>query len=251
MQGLINMKLICRVQNTLPGMQFLSTNFILMHRLKGILTDKVKLNKTPEDADYPQFDSYQKDFKIKELYKDINYEGGLSMQGSKLVGTGNREKQARIFIYRKDTLVLIASSTILLLKPTVSMRPTAGIVIKLKSDSIFHPGLALSYMVPTRELTLYRTDNFTSQSPYFDSYHNIDMTFEQLVWKMNEPVMHFTALMGSTIGNANFESVNFFNNDQYQTMQLMDEVHPLISIRSFARSTWELKNFWLKILPLI
>ena len=54
--------------------------------LKGVLIDKVKLNKTPEDADYPQFDSYQKDFKIKELYKDIDFEGGLSMQGAKLVG---------------------------------------------------------------------------------------------------------------------------------------------------------------------
>ena len=62
------------------------------------------------------------------------------------------------------------------------------------------------------------------------------MSFEQLVWKMNEPVMRFTAMMGSTIGNANFESVNFYNNDQFLNMQLMDEVHPLISIRSFARN---------------
>ena len=61
------------------------------------------------------------------------------------------------------------------------------------------------------------------------------MSFEQLVWKMNEPVMHFTAMMGSTIGNANFESVNFYNNDQYQAMQFMDEVHPLYLIRSFAK----------------
>ena len=203
--------------------------------LKGIMTDKVKLIKVPEDADYPEFDSYQKDFKIKELYKDINYEGGLSMQGSKLVGTGNREKQAQVFIYRKDTLVLVARSDYFAFKSNRINATTASIVIKLKKDSIFHPGLAFNYMVPTRELSLYRTDNFMSQSPYFDSYHNIDMTFEQLVWKMNEPVMHFTALLGSQIGNANFESVNFFNNEDYQSMQLMDEVHPLVSIRSFAR----------------
>lgn len=203
--------------------------------LKGVLTDKVKFNKTPADADYPQFDSYQKDFKIKELYKEIDFEGGLSMQGAKLIGKGNREEPARIFVYRKDTLVLVASSHYFAFKSDRINSSTAGILIKLRTDSIFHHGLALSYMVSSRELTLFRTDNFTSQSPYFNSYHNIDMSFEQLVWKMDEPVMRFSAMMGSTMGEANFESVNFYNNDQYLAMQLMDDVHPLVSIRSFAK----------------
>jgi hypothetical protein len=203
--------------------------------LKGILTDRVKYNKTLADADYPQFDSYQKDFKIKELYKEIDFEGGLSMQGAKLVGTGRREKQAKIFIYRKDTLVLVASSNYFAFKSDRINSSSAGILIKLKQDSIFHHGLALSFIVPTRELSLLRTDDFTSESPYFNSYHNIDMAFEQLVWKMNEPVMRFTGMIGSTTGEANFESVNFYNNDQFQALQLMDEVHPLIIIRSFAR----------------
>jgi hypothetical protein len=216
--------------------QVIFTNkFYFTTPLKGSLIDRVKLNKTPEDADYPQFNSYQKDFKIKNLYKDINYEGGLSMQGSKMVGTGNRMDQAKIFIYRKDTLVLVARSSYFAFKANRINAPNAEIIIKLKKDSIFHPGLALSYLVPSRELTLYRTENFTSQSPYFDSYHNLDMTFEQLVWKMNEPVMRFTALMGSTTGIANFESVNYFNNEKYQRMQLMDDIHPLISIRSFSK----------------
>jgi hypothetical protein len=216
--------------------QVVFTNTIyLSNPLKGNLIDKVQLNRRPEDADYPQFNSYQKDFKIKNLYKDINYEGGLSMQGAKMVGTGTRETQAKVYIFRKDTLVIIARSSFFAFKTGRIDAPNAEIVIKLKNDSIFHPGLALTYLVPNRELTLYRTDNYSSQSPYFDSYHKIDMSFEQLVWKMNEPLMHFTALMGSTVANANFESVNFFNNSKYLSLQLMDEVHPLISIRSFAR----------------
>jgi hypothetical protein len=223
-----------RSEYTAKQVVFTNT-FYFNTSLKGSLIDKVKFNKRPEDADYPQFDSYQKDFRIKNLYKDISYEGGLSMQGSKLVGTGNRMEQAKVFIYRKDTLVLVARSGYFAFKADRINAPKAEIIIKLKNDSIFHPGLALSFLVPSRELTLSRTDDYTSLSPYFNSYHNIDMTFEQLVWKMNEPVMRFTAQMGSTIGNANFESVSFFNNDKYLNMQLMDEIHPLISIRSFSK----------------
>ena len=212
-----------------------TNKFYFDQSLKGVLTDRVKLNKTPEDADYPQFDSYQKNFKINDLYKDIDFEGGLSMQGSKLVGTGNRMEQAKVYIYRKDTLVIIARSDYFAFKADRINAPNSEIVIKLKNDSIFHPGITLGFLVPGRELSLYRTDNFASRSPYFNSYHNIDMSFDQLVWKMNEPVMRFTALMGSSIGNANFESVNFFNNEQYLSMQLMDDNHPLISIRSFSK----------------
>ncbi len=83
--------------------QVVFTNSIYFSNpLKGNLIEKVQLNKTPEDADYPQFNSYQKDFKIKNLYKDINYEGGLSMQGAKMVGTGSRKHRQR-FTYSART----------------------------------------------------------------------------------------------------------------------------------------------------
>jgi len=203
--------------------------------LDGILTDKVQHNKTPADADFPKFDSYQKDFSIKNLYKDIHYEGGLSMQGARLVGTGNAEKQATVYIFRKDTLVIIARSNYFAFKADRINSSSTSIVIKLKRDSIYHPGLALSFMVPSRELTLFQTEDFISKSPYYNSYHNVDMTFEQLIWKMDQPYMRFTASMGSSIGIANFESVNLFDNNKYLSMQGMDEVHPLVSIRSFAR----------------
>ncbi|MBN2273090.1 MAG: hypothetical protein JXR41_03035 [Bacteroidales bacterium] len=203
--------------------------------LTGVLTDKVKHNRTPSDADFPKFDSYQKDFSIKNLYKDINYEGGLSMQGARLIGTGTPDKLATVYIFRKDTLVIKAMSNYFAFKADRINSSSTSIVISLKTDSIYHPGLAFSYMVPIRELTLFQTDNFISKSPYYNSYHNVDMTFEQLIWKMDQPYMRFTPSMGSSIGIAHFESVNFFDNNKYLSIQGMDEVHPLVSIRSFAR----------------
>ncbi len=203
--------------------------------LKGNLIDKVQRNKTPADADYPKFFSYQRDFSIKNLYKDINYEGGLSMQGAKLVGTGTADEPAAVYIFRKDTLVIKAYSDYFAFKSDRINSPMTSIVIKIKEDSIYHPGLAFSFKVPTRELSLSQTDNFISHSPYYNSYHNVDMTFEQLVWKMDQPYMRFTAAMGSSIGIANFESVNIFDYNKFAQLQCMDEVHPLISIRSFSR----------------
>ena len=134
---------------------FINKNYF-SNPLEGILTDKVQQNKTPADADFPKFDSYQKDFSISNLYKDINYEGGLSMQGASLVGMGNPEKMATLSIFRKDTLVMIARSGYFAFKADRINSSSTSIVIKLKNDSIFHPGLAFSFIVPNRELTFFK-----------------------------------------------------------------------------------------------
>lgn len=212
-----------------------TNNMVFETHLQGILIDKVKYNKQKENATYPRFDSYTQNFQIDNIYPEIDYEGGLSMQGAKLVGTGTKEKLAKLKIYREDSLLLMAHSAYFAFKSDRVVSNNTGIVIYMERDSIFHPSQSFSYKVPNRELTLSRNDNFTSQSPYYNSYHNIDMSVEQLNWNMNEPYMRFTPPLGSAIGNATFESSSFFNYDYYINLQGMDRAHPLISIRSFAR----------------
>ncbi|MBN2214992.1 MAG: hypothetical protein JW723_12185 [Bacteroidales bacterium] len=225
----------------MTGSEYIAENVVFTNMyffpepLTGILTDKVKYIQSTGDATYPQFDSYQKNFYVKNLYDDIDYEGGLSMQGSKLIGTGDQNENARIFIFRNDSLLLLANSGYYAFRADRINGVNTSVVIYLDRDSIFHPGLDFRYIVPARELTLSRSERFTSQSPFYNSYHNIDMSIEQLVWKTDEPLMHFRAPVGATIGRANFESADFFNSDWFNKLQGMDEVHPLILIRSFSR----------------
>ena len=202
--------------------------------LKGVLNDKVKYNSDPEDATYPKFDSYTKKFVIHNLYDNIDYEGGLSMQGAKLVGTGTQENNAKLKIYRNDTLVLTASSVYFGFRADRISSQQTAINIKLRQDSIYHPNLFFTYRVKNRELTLLKTDNYSSQGPYFNSYHKIDMNFDQLSWLMDENVMRFTAPRGSSIGNAYFESVNYFNYNKYMDMMMLDNEHPLYVLKKFA-----------------
>jgi hypothetical protein len=207
--------------------------------MEGDLKDKVKHITKPENATFPQFYSYTETFELENLYPDVNYKGGLSMQGAKLVGTGTRENPAKLFIYRNDTIVLEAGSLYFGFKADrVSSRSTS-VSIKLKQDSIFHPDLFFTFRVKNRELTLLKTDKYSSLGPYSNSYHNIDMNFDQLTWNLNEDFMRFSASKGAAIGKANFESVNFFNLQTFENMQMMDQAHPLVMVRSFARGYGE------------
>jgi hypothetical protein len=203
--------------------------------LEGTLNDKVKHIVSEDRATYPQFNSYKKTFYIENLYDGVNYSGGLSMQGAKMVGIGSSNNLARIFLYRNDTLVLEASSIYFGFKSDKVVSERTSITIKLKQDSIYHPDLFFDFRTNSRELILLKTDNFTSQGPYSNSYHKVEMNFDQLVWRIDEDYMRFTSAKGSTIGNAFFESTNYFNLIKYIDMQMMDNVHPLLSLRSFSK----------------
>ncbi|MBN1599660.1 MAG: hypothetical protein JW894_15300 [Bacteroidales bacterium] len=202
--------------------------------LKGVLHDKVKYNISPERATYPQFDSYTKEFAITDMYENIDYEGGLSMQGAKLVGTGTLDKLAKLKIFRNDTLVLTAASKYFGFRSDRVSSQRTIVTILLKKDSIYHPDLFFTYRVANRELTLLKTDNYSSRSPYFNSYHKVDMNFDQLSWKMDEDVMNFTAPRGAAIGTAYFESVNYFNYEKFIAMMMMDQAHPLVTLKKFG-----------------
>jgi hypothetical protein len=202
--------------------------------LTGTLEDKVKYNINKEDATYPKFDSYTKTFAIHNLYENIDYEGGLSMQGAKLVGTGTIENNAKLRIYRNDTLVLTASSVYFGFRTDRVASQRTAISIKLRQDSIYHPDLFFTYRVKNHELTLLKTDNYSSQGPYFNSYHKLDMNFDQLTWRMDEDIMHFSAPRGAAIGNAYFESVNYFNYNKFLNMMVLDQEHPLYLLKKFA-----------------
>ncbi len=203
--------------------------------LEGVLHDKVKHNKLPENATYPKFESYTKKFLIEDLYENIDYEGGLSMQGAKLVGTGTSDNMAKLNIFRNDTLVLIASSVYFGFRTDRLSSQRTSVTIKLKNDSIFHPDLMFTFRVRNKELTLLKSDNYSSKGPYFNSYHKVDMNFEQLTWNMDEDVMRFTAPRGTAIGDAYFESVNYFNYDKFMAMMMFDQEHPLYLLKSFAQ----------------
>ncbi|MCK4664051.1 MAG: hypothetical protein KAT68_14380 [Bacteroidales bacterium] len=219
------------------------------YSLHGKLKDKVMIITTPQRTTYPRFESYQTRFEIKDIFKNIDYLGGFTMRGIKFIGTGSDVEDAYLFLYRKveieknneiiieDKLFLKAASKFFVFRLDNIIGKNSAISMYLDQDSIFHPGLLLKYIDETREVNLIRDDDpeSRSKSPYYNTYHNIDMDFELLRWKIDDPNIDFTMLRGSAINQATFESFNFFSASRYYKFQGMDDVHIYIILRNFAK----------------
>jgi len=73
---------------------------------------------TGDNVSYPRFTSYTTSIDIKNIVPDVDYRGGFSIVGNKIVGSGNKESDAQIFFYRNKKPMLTASSEHLLFAMT-------------------------------------------------------------------------------------------------------------------------------------
>jgi len=200
----------------------------------GILTDQAVTFANKDKANFPHFETYKKEFLLKNIYEGVNYEGGLTFDGASVKGTGAKYSPAKITLYRNDTLYLKIRSGDFLFSKTGLVSQETSISLYLDKDSIYHSNLGFSYLAATRQVNLFRTGNPISKSPYFDPFHNLDLYFEYLTWNMNESKIILTRSRGSTIGNAQFESSSFFNSDYFLQLMGMDDYHPLNRLIKYA-----------------
>ena len=221
--------------------------------VSGSLTDQAISFSNKERATYPRFVTYIKSFQLKNIYEGVNYEGGLTFEGANVKGTGETYYPARITLFRNDTLYLkIASKEFLFSKTGLNSQETA-VSLYLDKDSIYHSNLGFSYFAATRQVNLFRTNNPVSRSPYFNSFHNIDMYFEYMSWNMNESKLVLSRARGASLGQAQFESSSFFNSDYFLRLMGLDNLHPLDRLMKFAawyyQETFPVAEFakWLNI----
>ncbi len=202
--------------------------------LIGRYTDKIMAAITPLNATYPRFESYNKHLEIKQIFKDIDYEGGFSMHGNKILGAGTPGIDAKLTIYYKNKPTFIATSQNFTMKPDKITSGSAAITLYYEKDSIYHPGLEFKYIVKDRELALVRNDEGASKSPYYDSYHRLTLFFDALYWKIDDPLIQMKMISASGESKASFESYNFYRDYLFRSMQGVSETNPLYTMKHLS-----------------
>jgi hypothetical protein len=203
--------------------------------IQGVLYEKILSSPPGKKVSYPRFDSYFKDYEILGLYKNINYEGGFGMEGTKLICMGKNGNTAR-FIFKKggDYFAVIRSRQFYVEDDKIKSSP-ASFAIYFDKDSIYHPGLQMKYDHSSHMLSLIRLNRGIAQSPFFDDYHKLDMYCEALYWVMNTEEISFEMIRGiSQESKAAFESDKFYSAFEYYKLQGIDDVNPLVLVRKYA-----------------
>ena len=205
--------------------------------LIGSLEDRVLAGVPLDKSVYPRFVSYTNDIGIKNLYKNIDYYGGLSMEGSRILGTGNEFAEATVFIKKGDDVLMRLNSKTFVIRPDRLVSQRASAIIFHEADSIYHPGIQLRYIDESRELSLLRTGVGVAGSPFASSFHKVDMFVQGLYYTVGADSMSFEMLRGlNRKETALFESANFYSEDRFSDLQGIDEINPINVVYNYTKS---------------
>ena len=202
--------------------------------LKGSLSEKVLANVDEEKATYPRFNSHDATLLLSGISEGVDYIGGFSLQGREVIGSGNEDKDAFVIFYKKNIPFLKMTAKTFIIKPERIVSQMAAATFYIKADSIFHPGLSFKFFLADRSVTLIRDHKGIKITPYFNSYHQVDMDFESLNWKVDSPMIEFKNMEGGTKTDATFISSNYFRKDEYMQMMTLQTTHPLYNIKKLA-----------------
>ncbi len=158
------------------------------------------------------------------------------MRGKRFVGAGTKEEPAELIFKRNNKTFLIASSLFFGITKDNISTDDARINFFLDGDSIFHPDIQMVYNINKKHVSLIRSNQGLSQAPFFDTYHKVNMFFEELSWYTDQPKIEFRMMEGNTQTVADFESQNFFRPDLYEKLRDPSGMSPLVEISKYCKS---------------
>ncbi|MGL4598873.1 MAG: hypothetical protein ACRCYO_15255, partial [Bacteroidia bacterium] len=211
--------------------------------LLGKLTEKAVPDVTVKSANYPRFESYSSRYQIKGLYPNVDYEGGFSQVGPKFVGSGSKEEPALMIFKRNGKDFLRTESLSFVFTDQKVTSQNTHVKFSLDQDSIVHTTVDFKFFIDSNRVELYRPNEGASQAPYYNSFHQVDMYVEKIVWKTNESQIQMLTTPAISLGEADFPSSSYYRQYLYDKLQLMDAVHPLIKLRNYSRDNGNLKVF--------
>jgi hypothetical protein len=225
------------------SVQFVNTNYF-SEPLLGRLEEKLTATSESRDSRYPKFDSYTRRFKIEDLMDGIDYEGGFSFYGNRFLAQGDSAEPANLYFKRNDTLFLKASAASFAISDDrLTGNPVAVVMYIEAEDSIYHPAVNLRFLRQKKELSLLRIGDGVVQTPFFNTYHRLDMFFEALYWNMEEDLLRIAMAKGSSISIAKFRSAKFYSEFDDERLRGMDAVHPVTHIFNYLQSKEHPKSF--------
>lgn len=251
--GLLPENVYARLENyTIPlrdtDFSITPVNFYNNEYLPGPLTGTLRektstYTVSPGDPEYPQFFADIKKLFIENIYRDVDYRGGFAMKGAKILGTGDEFNPAEVTFRRPyrdkrgDYDLLIARSDVFVIEPEKMYSSQAAVAIYHQDDSIFHSGLQFKYRNGDREVSMLRIKPGVEQSPYFDTYHDVEIDCEAVYWDMDGEQIDFRSTKGlQSVSDALFISDKFYSERQFDYLQGLDFKHPLLWIKDFSKA---------------
>ena len=206
----------------------------------GKLTERISSSPPNSKSSFPRFVAYFDEFELYNIYPEVSFFGGAELEGLELYGTGGERSKAMIKLTKSDSLYAMIKAERFRLDADGFISSDAEFIFYFDTDSLYHPSLKVNYKNEERQFVMYTDFKGSSSTPFFDSYHVLDIYVEALFWKMNEPELVFKRIRNVKGRNlAQFVSSNYFSQKDFYRVQGIDELNPFYVIDNYLNQYGE------------
>ena len=217
---------------------------VLEAPVQGALSYKsVRRKPGAPDTGYPRFISLTNDARLKNLGDNLKYRGGLSMAGGRILSAALDGSLSNLLVSLDGKPKFKAASRAYVLGDSVITASRAAVTIyEGAKDSVTHPGTELKYLKGKQQLKLAREEGLYKNTPYSDSYHQLEIRTQALTWNLRQPTLDFAVLSAKNQQTADFESKEFFTNTRYQQLKSINRLHPLQMLVGYSQAHGDAKK---------
>ena len=194
--------------------------------ISGTFKYKPKKSIEQNTKNFPEFISNESNVNLNFFDGKVQYTGGIQIKGNQLIGTAINKARGELIILDGKGRKAIIKSEKFNFEDSIILAHNGEISIIVNSDSIVHPGIAMRYDGTENRLTVWREKKY-DVTPFYDSYHDMLVGSDQLIWPMDYDSIDFKMASGAGLLPATFESSDFFNLHRYQGLNGPYRFHPI------------------------
>ncbi|MFT5833785.1 MAG: hypothetical protein ACI97N_001414 [Cognaticolwellia sp.] len=209
--------------------------------IEGSFEDKV-IVVTGNNISHPRFESFDKNLSIDNMGDNINYRGGFRLEGSSVIGFGDKLSLAEMDFFKKNGELAINTKAeryvIRLGEKVVAQDVRASLYFE--QDSIYHPAIDFRFDIKTRQLVMTRQGNGNSQIAFYNSYHQLEMEVEKVAWQIDSDFIEIGQAGLQNVSNrakkGQFESLAYYNDRDYRRIQNIADYNPISTMRNYSEA---------------
>jgi len=190
---------------------------------------------------YPRFVSYESNIPMLGLGDEyLKYTGGFALNGRRIYSASLNGGNARLEVANPTSKRFEAQSNLFEFRDSTIVSRNAAVEVYQGNDSIFHPGLQLSYNYAKQQLTLQRTRGVLKDTPFTSSYFKVDFTADVMRWSLKGDSLGRDSLNIFTSAGLSqapmvIESQDFFDPNDFKALKGVGfTFHPLIIVANYA-----------------
>ncbi|MEM8909512.1 MAG: hypothetical protein AAGD05_16820, partial [Bacteroidota bacterium] len=204
--------------------------------ITGRLENKITSSNKKSAEGYPRFQSTEKVLEINNIGEKVKCIGGFRLHGATYFAYGDAHQKAAIEILNEqNTCVFRARSTNFKIRQGERISgEQVEATLFYGQDSISHPSVNLKYDLLARQIDLFRGKRGSDRSPFYDSYHQVNIDTDKLNWDLATGLIQINekhAKFGNGNQRVSFESLEYFDIQTYRKFQNVANNNPIATLK--------------------